>query len=128
AAPALYQERGISAFYYGFGGITLKSITATGARMGTYNVQLKDYQHSKKIAPTLTTTFINGAITGLSVRVPTGPIDKIKRKESKCIVRYFNKTFRNIMADGGVTVFWSGSAVRLGRTVLSGGVLFSVYE
>ena len=127
AARVLYQERGVAAFYYGFGGITLKSITATGARMGTYNV-LKDYQHSKNIAPTATTSFVNGAIAGVVTTYATQPFDTLKTRCQSANGASIAEAFRNIMADGGIKVFWSGSVVRLGRTILSGGVLFSVYE
>ncbi|EPS99025.1 hypothetical protein FOMPIDRAFT_1031133 [Fomitopsis schrenkii] len=127
AARVLYQERGISALYYGFGGITLKSITATGARMGTYNV-LKDYQHSKNIAQTAMTSFVNGAIAGVVTTYATQPFDTLKTRCQSANGASLTEAYRSIMADGGVRVFWSGSLARLGRTILSGGVLFSVYE
>ena len=127
AARVLYRERGVAAFYYGFGGITLKSITATGARMGTYNV-LKDYQHSKDIAPTAMTTFVNGAIAGVVTTYATQPFDTLKTRCQSANGASMVEALRSILADGGIRIFWSGSLVRLGRTIISGGVLFSVYE
>lgn len=32
------------------------------------------------------------------------------------------------MADYGVRGFWKGTTMRLGRTVFSGGILFTTYE
>ena len=38
------------------------------------------------------------------------------------------EAFRSIVADYGVTGFWRGTTMRLGRTVFSGGILFTTYE
>ena len=35
---------------------------------------------------------------------------------------------RSIFADDGVRGFWRGTVMRLGRTIFSGGILFTVYE
>ena len=38
------------------------------------------------------------------------------------------KAIRDIWVDGGIKEFWRGTTMRLGRTIFSGGILFTVYE
>ncbi|KAH9928165.1 mitochondrial carrier domain-containing protein [Fomitopsis serialis] len=125
AARMMYQERGLAAFYYGFGGTTLKAISATAVRMGTYNI-LKDYEHSRNIRPTMSTSFMNGAIAGIVTTYATQPFDTLKTRCQSANGASTVEAFKNIMADGGIRVFWSGSVVRLGRTILSGGIFVAV--
>ncbi|TFY67811.1 hypothetical protein EVJ58_g1378 [Rhodofomes roseus] len=127
AARVMYQERGLAALYYGFSGTTLKAISATGVRMGTYNI-LKDYEHSRNVQSTMSTSFMNGAVAGFVTTYATQPFDTLKTRCQTSNGASTVEAFRNIMADGGIRVFWSGSIVRLGRTILSGGILFTVYE
>ncbi|KZT69801.1 mitochondrial carrier [Daedalea quercina L-15889] len=127
AARVMYQERGLAVFYDGFGSTTLKSISATAVRMGMYNI-LKDCQHSRSIPPAATTAFVNGAIAGIVTTYATQPFDTLKTRCQSADGASITQAFRRIVANGGLKMFWSGSVTRLGRTILSGGVLFTVYE
>lgn len=72
----------------------------------------------------------NGTSEGYLARIvatyATQPFDTLKTRCQSTNGASTVKASKNIMADGGV--LWSGSVVRLGRTVRSGGILFTVYE
>ena len=38
------------------------------------------------------------------------------------------EAFSSILAEDGIKGFWKGTSMRLGRTVLSAGILFTTYE
>jgi len=123
----IYTETGFLGLYRGFAGTTLKQAGATAFRMGTYNI-LKDYENTHNIAQTTLTNFANGAVAGTVTTLATQPFDTIKTRSQSAAGASTVNAFKDIMADGGVKSFWRGTTMRLGRTVLSGGILFTAYE
>ncbi len=113
--------------YHGYAGTTLKQAGATAFRMGTYNI-LKDYERSHQIEQTTATNFANGAVAGIVTTYATQPFDTIKTRSQSAQGASTMDAFRSILADDGVRGFWRGTTMRLGRTVFSGGILFTVYE
>ncbi|EPS99026.1 tricarboxylate transport protein mitochondrial precursor [Fomitopsis schrenkii] len=127
AVRVLYQEHGILALYRGFTGTTLKQAGATAFRMGTYN-SLKDLEHARHIEQSVATNFANGCIAGIVTTYATQPFDTIKTRAQSARGATTLEACRSISADSGVRGFWRGTVMRLGRTIFSGGILFTVYE
>ena len=127
AVRTIYAEHGLLGLYRGFAGTTLKQASATAFRMGTYNI-LKDYENSREIAQSTVTNFANGAVAGTVTTYATQPFDTIKTRSQSARGASTLDAVRSVWADGGVRGFWKGTTMRLGRTVVSGGVLFTVYE
>lgn len=127
AVRTIYSEHGFLGLYRGFVGTTLKQAGATAFRMGTYNI-LKDYENSKQIAQSTATNFANGALAGIITTYATQPFDTLKTRSQSAKGASAVEAFRSVLADSGVRGFWRGTSMRLGRTVFSGGILFTVYE
>ncbi len=127
AVRVIYSEHGFPGLYRGFAGTTLKQAGATAFRMGTYNI-LKDYENSRQIAQSTATNFANGAVAGIITTYATQPFDTIKTRSQSAKGASTVEAFRSVLADDGVKGFWRGTTMRLGRTVFSGGILFTVYE
>lgn len=127
AARALVQERGIAALYRGLISTTAKQSTTSAVRMGTYNV-LKETGKRWDLPNSSTVTFANGAIAGTISVYVSQPLDTIKTRAQSANGSNISDAVSAILKDRGITGFWSGSTMRLGRLVLSGGIVFSVYE
>ena len=113
--------------YHGYAGTTLKQAGATAFRMGTYNI-LKDFEKSRNIDQTTITNVANGAVAGTVTTYATQPFDTIKTRSQSAKGASTVDAFRSILADEGLRGFWRGTTMRLGRTIFSGGILFTVYE
>lgn len=127
AVATIYREHGITGIYRGLAGTTLKQAFATAFRMGTYNI-LKDYENTRHIQQNTTTNFINGSIAGIVTTYATQPFDTIKTRCQSAQGATTADAFKTILIDGGIRGFWRGTTMRLGRTIFSGGILFTVYE
>ncbi|CAF9923731.1 hypothetical protein IMSHALPRED_006003 [Imshaugia aleurites] len=127
AVRVIYAEHGFLGLYRGFAGTTLKQAGATAFRMGTYNM-LKDYENSRQVAQSTATNFANGAVAGTITTYATQPFDTLKTRSQSAEGASTVEAFRSVMRDDGVRGFWRGTTMRLGRTVFSGGILFTVYE
>ncbi|KAL8689707.1 MAG: hypothetical protein Q9224_004581 [Gallowayella concinna] len=127
ALRLIYQEYGLLGMYHGYAGTTLKQAGATAFRMGTYNI-LKDYEKSRDISQSTFTNFANGAVAGIVTTYATQPFDTVKTRSQSAKGASTIDAFRSIIADEGIRGFWRGTTMRLGRTILSGGILFTVYE
>lgn len=127
AVATVWKEHGILGLYRGFAGTTLKQAGATAFRMGTYNI-LKDYETRKNIPQTVATNFANGCVAGIVTTLATQPFDTIKTRCQSSAGASTVEAFKSIVADYGLKGFWRGTSMRLGRTVFSGGILFTTYE
>ncbi|KAK5019719.1 hypothetical protein LTR16_000329 [Cryomyces antarcticus] len=127
AVRLIYAESGFLGLYRGFAGTTLKQAFATAFRMGTYNI-LKDYENTHQIPQTTATNFANGTVAGITTTYATQPFDCIKTRSQSAKGATTLEACRTILADDGVRGFWRGTTMRLGRTIFSGGILFTVYE
>lgn len=127
AVRLIYQEYGFMGMYHGYAGTTLKQAGATAFRMGTYNI-LKDFEKSRDIDQSTFTNFANGAVAGTVTTFATQPFDTVKTRSQGAKGASTVDAFRSILADEGVRGFWRGTTMRLGRTIFSGGILFTVYE
>ena len=127
AVRVIYSEHGFLGLYRGFVGTTLKQAGATAFRMGTYNI-LKDYENSRHVTQNTAMNFANGAVAGTVTTYATQPFDTLKTRSQSAKGASTVEAFRSVLADDGIRGFWRGTTMRLGRTVFSGGILFTVYE
>ncbi|EMC98304.1 hypothetical protein BAUCODRAFT_146856 [Baudoinia panamericana UAMH 10762] len=123
----ILREDGFIGLYRGFVGTTLKQAGATAFRMGTYNI-LKDYEQKRNIKQSTLTNFGNGSVAGIVTTLATQPFDTIKTRCQSSRGASTIEAFQSIVADYGIGGFWKGTTMRLGRTVFSGGILFTTYE
>ncbi|KZM22178.1 uncharacterized protein EKO05_0002107 [Ascochyta rabiei] len=127
ATRVIWKEHGILGLYRGFAGTTLKQASATAFRMGTYNI-LKDYEKRKDIQQNTAVNFANGSVAGVVTTLATQPFDVIKTRSQSARGTNTLEAVKSILLDYGIRGFWKGTTMRLGRTVFSGGILFTSYE
>lgn len=127
ATRVIYQEHGILGLYRGFAGTTLKQASATAFRMGTYNI-LKDFETKRDIQQSTLVNFGNGSVAGIVTTLCTQPFDVIKTRSQSAHGTSTVEAVKSILLDYGVRGFWRGTTMRLGRTIFSGGILFTSYE
>lgn len=127
ATATIWKEHGILGLYRGFAGTTLKQASATAFRMGTYNI-LKDYEKTKNIEQNTLVNFANGSVAGVVTTLSTQPFDVIKTRSQSAKGTTTLEAMKSVLLDYGIRGFWKGTTMRLGRTVFSGGILFTSYE
>ncbi|CAD6974111.1 unnamed protein product, partial [Tilletia controversa] len=131
---AIIAEEGLRGIYRGLGPVMLRQGANSSVRFGTYATLKNLVQGSARPGQSLPggITFAIGALAGVVTVYTTMPFDVIKtRMQSlEARTRYTNMfncatvTFR----EEGLKAFWRGATPRLARLVLSGGIVFSVYE
>ena len=123
----MIREKGIGEVYRGLASTTVKQSATSAVRMGTYNIIMELLKKHK--APQSTAiTFASGAVAGVVTVYATQPFDSIKTVAQSVNGATTSGAFRQILKERGICGFWSGSTMRLGRLMLSGGIVFSVYE
>ncbi|KAF3046551.1 hypothetical protein E8E12_010798 [Didymella heteroderae] len=127
ATRVIWEEHGIFGIYRGFAGTTLKQASATAFRLGTYNI-LKDYEKKRDIPQNTAVNFANGSVAGTVTTLATQPFDVIKTRSQSARGTSTLEAVKSVLLDYGVRGFWKGTTMRLGRTVFSGGILFTSYE
>jgi solute carrier family 25 citrate transporter 1 len=105
----------------------MKQSATSAVRMGTYNM-LKETAKARGIKQNVFTTFGTGAIAGVVTVYATQPFDTIKTRAQGVEGATITEASRSVIRDYGIRGFWKGSSMRLGRLLLSGGIVFSVYE
>jgi solute carrier family 25 (mitochondrial citrate transporter), member 1 len=123
----LVKEHGIGSVYKGYITTTMKQASSTAVRLGVYNI-LKDFEKVRDIPQTTVTTFANGAVAGTLVVAITQPFDTLKTRAQSVKGAGVAEALKSVLKDYGVRGLWRGSTMRLGRTVLAGGILFTSYE
>ncbi|KAH6680027.1 mitochondrial carrier domain-containing protein [Plectosphaerella plurivora] len=127
ALTTMIREQGIGEVYRGLASTTMKQSATSAVRMGSYNV-IKEFSKQHNVPQNTATTFISGAVAGVITVYATQPFDSIKTVAQGAKGASTGEAFRQILTQRGIRGFWSGSTMRLGRLVLSGGIVFSVYE
>ncbi|KAM0323063.1 hypothetical protein ACHAPQ_008838 [Fusarium lateritium] len=125
ALRTIAAERGIREVYRGLTSTTIKQSATSGVRMGSYNI-LKELISSDGKNPFV--TFGIGAVAGVITVYATQPFDTIKTRSQSAKGVSIGEAVQGVLHDGGVRAFWSGSTMRLGRLILSGGIVFTAYE
>lgn len=127
ATKMIVQTQGIAGLYRGLISTTMKQSATSAVRMGSYNV-LKEFSRQKNLPQNSAVTFGLGAVAGTITVYATQPFDTMKTRAQSAKGASTMEAFRSVLQSGGVRAFWSGSTMRLGRLVFSGGIVFTVYE
>ncbi|KAI4611300.1 uncharacterized protein J4E87_010585 [Alternaria ethzedia] len=127
ATQMILHTHGLPGLYRGLVSTTMKQSATSAVRMGSYNV-LKDVARQKNLPQNSFVTFGLGAIAGTVTVYATQPFDTIKTRAQSAQGASTMEAFWSVMQHAGVRGFWSGSTMRLGRLVFSGGIVFTVYE
>ncbi|KAJ9647027.1 hypothetical protein H2201_007196 [Coniosporium apollinis] len=128
------REKGIRGFFQGFVPTTARQAANSATRFGSYTT-LRQLAQSY-VAPGeklgALSTFGIGGLAGVITVYVTMPLDTIKtRMQSIEARKEYKNTFNcaaRIFREEGVLTFWSGAVPRLARLILSGGIVFTMYE
>lgn len=131
----LIKDKGFSGIYRGLVPVTMRQAANQSVRLGSYNAMKTLIQESKvdKNAPLSSIeTFAVGAVAGIITVYTTMPLDTVKTRmqslEAKNLYSGTLNCFYKIFKEEGVITFWKGATPRLGRLILSGGIVFTIYE
>jgi solute carrier family 25 citrate transporter 1 len=127
ASQTILRTHGIAGLYRGLISTSMKQSATSAVRMGSYNV-LKEYSRRNNLPQNSAVTFGMGAVAGTITVYATQPFDTIKTHSQSVRGASTGEAFRSVLQHAGVRGFWSGSTMRLGRLVFSGGIVFTVYE
>ncbi|KAK7943873.1 tricarboxylate transporter mitochondrial carrier protein [Apiospora aurea] len=126
AIPIIFRERGIRGFFQG--------LVPTAARQSANSAVRFAGRVLHGTGEKLGTlaTFGIGGIAGVITVYATQPLDTIKtRMQSIEAKKDYGNSFRcasMIFKQEGIFTFWSGAVPRLARLVMSGGIVFTMYE
>ncbi|OJJ43337.1 hypothetical protein ASPZODRAFT_19424 [Penicilliopsis zonata CBS 506.65] len=130
----IFQERGVRGFFQGFVPTTARQAANSAVRFSSYTT-LKQFAEGY-VAPGeklgTVSTFAIGGLAGLITVYVTQPIDTVKTRMQSLEA---SKNYKNslvcaarIFKDEGIFTFWSGAVPRLARLIMSGGIVFTMYE
>ncbi|MCJ1378040.1 hypothetical protein MMC17_001136 [Xylographa soralifera] len=130
----IFRERGLRGFFQGFVPTTARQAANSATRFGSYNM-IKQFAQGY-VAPGeklgTAATFGIGGLAGIITVYVTQPLDVIKTRMQSIEAR---KEYKNsfvcaakIFKEEGILTFWSGAVPRLARLILSGGIVFTMYE
>jgi len=131
---SIVREEGIRGIYRGLFPVMMRQSANSAVRFTTYTTLKQFVQGTVRPGQQLPSaiTFGIGAVAGLVTVYTTMPLDVIKTRMQSLEAR---KQYRNsfhcayrIFKEEGVLRFWTGTTPRLVRLVLSGGIVFTVYE
>ncbi|KAF2147881.1 mitochondrial tricarboxylate transporter-like protein [Myriangium duriaei CBS 260.36] len=128
------REQGVRGFFKGFVPTTARQAANSAVRFSSYT-SLKQMAQSY-VAPGeklgTISTFGIGGMAGIITVYATMPIDTVKTRMQSIESRSEYKNSLNcaarILREEGVFALWSGALPRLARLVLSGGIVFTMYE
>ncbi|PGH16095.1 hypothetical protein AJ80_05310 [Polytolypa hystricis UAMH7299] len=133
-SKVIWQERGARGFMQGFVPTTMRQAANSATRFGAYTTlrQLAEGYLAPGEKLGALSTFGIGGMAGLITVYVTQPLDTIKTRMQSIEAR---KNYKNsfvcaakIFKNEGVLTFWSGAVPRLARLILSGGIVFTMYE
>lgn len=131
----LIRDKGFSGIYKGVVPVTMRQAANQSVRLGSYNAMKSWIQETKPDpnAPLSSVeTFAVGAIAGIITVYTTMPLDTVKTRmqslEAKTEYRGTLHCFYRVFKEEGPITFWKGATPRLGRLILSGGIVFTIYE
>jgi len=130
----IVREEGIRGVYRGLFPVMMRQGANSAVRFTTYTTLKQFVQGTMPPGQTLSSgvTFGIGAIAGLVTVYTTMPLDVIKTRMQSLEARQayrnsFHCAYR-IFTEEGLLRFWTGTTPRLARLVMSGGIVFTVYE
>ncbi|PWN30667.1 mitochondrial tricarboxylate transporter [Jaminaea rosea] len=126
----ILREEGIAGIYKGLGPTMMRQGANSAVRLTTYS-SLKAIATKDGRKPGSVETFGMGAIAGIVTVYCTMPFDVLKTRMQSSASSQYTSTLNcltTMLRDEGVRRFWKGTTPRLTRLVLSGGIVFTVYE
>ncbi|KAL2816855.1 mitochondrial carrier domain-containing protein [Aspergillus cavernicola] len=130
----IFRERGVRGFFQGLVPTTARQAANSATRFSSYTMlkQLAEGYVAPGEKLGTASTFALGGIAGLITVYVTQPLDTVKtRMQSLEASRNYKNSFvcaARIVKDEGVFTLWSGAVPRLARLILSGGIVFTMYE
>lgn len=130
----IYAEKGLSGFFQGFVPTTARQAANSAVRFGSYTSlrQLAQSYTSPGEKLGAASTFGLGAVAGVITVYVTMPLDTVKTRmqslEARAEYRNSLVCAARIFKEEGLTTFWAGAMPRLARLILSGGIVFTMYE
>ncbi|KII83663.1 hypothetical protein PLICRDRAFT_47143 [Plicaturopsis crispa FD-325 SS-3] len=131
---AIVRQEGIRGVYRGLFPVMMRQGANSAVRFTTYSTLKQFVQGAARPGQTLPTvvTFGIGGVAGLVTVYSTMPFDVIKTRMQGIEARtQYRNSFHcgyRIFTEEGILRFWTGTTPRLTRLVLSGGIVFTVYE
>lgn len=127
----IIKEEGIAAIYRGLGPTMVRQGANSAVRLTTYStlraIATKDGRKTGSIE-----TFGMGAVAGIVTVYCTMPFDVVKtRMQSASSAAQYTGALNcaaTIFKQEGLRRFWKGTTPRLTRLILSGGIVFTIYE
>ncbi|KAG7807514.1 hypothetical protein KL921_004272 [Ogataea angusta] len=132
----LLKDLGFRGLYQGLVPVALRQGANSAVRLGAYNSIKSFLQQASGTKPneplSSQLTFLLGAFAGVVTVYTTMPIDTVKtRMQGLGADKLYTGTldcFVKIFKQEGLMTFWKGATPRLGRLILSGGIVFTIYE
>ncbi|KAL4894359.1 putative mitochondrial tricarboxylate transporter [Aspergillus ambiguus] len=133
-SKVIFQERGVRGFFQGFVPTTARQAANSAVRFSSYTT-IKQFAQGY-VAPGeklgTVSTFAIGGMAGLITVYATQPLDTVKtRMQSLEASKNYKNSFvcaARIVKDEGIFTLWSGAVPRLARLIMSGGIVFTMYE
>ncbi|CEH13650.1 mitochondrial tricarboxylate transporter [Ceraceosorus bombacis] len=129
-SAAIVRAEGIRGIYKGLVPTMARQGANSAVRLTTYStlraLATKDGRKTGSVE-----TFLMGAAAGVVTVYLTMPFDVVKtRLQSANSARYTGmlNCFTTVLKEEGVLRFWKGTTPRLTRLILSGGIVFTIYE
>ncbi|KAI9731466.1 MAG: hypothetical protein M1818_007856 [Claussenomyces sp. TS43310] len=134
AVPIIARERGLRGFFQGFVPTTARQAANSATRFGSYT-SLKQLAQSY-IAPGeklgAISTFGIGGLAGVITVYVTQPLDTVKTRMQSIEARSLYKNSfacgATVVREEGIRALWAGAVPRLARLIMSGGIVFTMYE
>ncbi|WVR06494.1 hypothetical protein IAU60_003525 [Kwoniella sp. DSM 27419] len=130
----IVKEEGYRGIYRGVGPVMLRQGANSAVRFSSYST-LKQFAQGSAVPGSPMPgwmTFGIGATAGVITVYCTMPFDVIKTRmqslRAKTEYRNALHCAYRIASEEGVLKFWKGTVPRLGRLIMSGGIIFTVYE
>lgn len=128
------QEKGIRGFFQGFVPTTARQAANSAVRFSSYTTLRQMAQ--AYVAPGeklgAISTFLIGGTAGVITVYTTMPLDTVKTRmqsiEARSLYKNSFDCAARIFKEEGLLTFWAGAVPRLGRLILSGGIVFTMYE
>ncbi|EKM76588.1 hypothetical protein AGABI1DRAFT_115693 [Agaricus bisporus var. burnettii JB137-S8] len=131
---SIIRQEGISGIYRGLFPVMMRQGANSSVRFTTYLTLKQFVQGTARPGQPLPSaiTFGIGAIAGLVTVYTTMPLDVIKTRMQSLEARaQYRNSFHcayRIFTEEGLFRFWTGTTPRLARLVMSGGIVFTIYE
>ncbi|KAF3912855.1 Mitoferrin [Arthrobotrys entomopaga] len=129
----IIREQGIRALFNGLLPTTVRQASSSAVRFGSYMTMKQMAQSYIPPGEKLSSaaTFGIGAMAGTITVYVTMPIDVVKSRMQSLHASQYNNSLEcayKIATEEGIRALWSGALPRLARLMMSGGIVFTLYN